>query len=60
MIDAVGARDVPVLVGDGDDRGGGGGVAIRAGLDEDVAGTAAGVGGKIARGGRCWGECVGV
>ena len=60
VIDAVGARDVPVLVGDGGDRGGGGCVAVRAGFDEDVAGTAARVGGKIARGGRCWSGCAGM
>ena len=60
VIDAVSARDVPVLVGDGGDRGGGGCVAVRAGFDEDIAGTAARVGGKIARGGRCWSGCAGM
>src|SRR5579862_1956900 len=60
VIDAVGARNVPVLVGDGGDRGDGGCVAIRAGFDENVARTAARICGKIARGGRCWSGCAGM
>ena len=33
VVDAVRARDIPVLVGDGCDRGGGGGVALRLRVD---------------------------